>query len=99
MLKRIALIELCKVSNLPGYCIWSHNNNDGSYTWFRLCIHHSKPEMIGTYRVLSDRQYYVWKMKMRKLYEYLDEKHFETLSDTMVRGYEKMLEEIKNASK
>lgn len=94
-----AMVELCKVSNLPGFALWSHNNNDGSYTWFRLCIHHNRPEMVGKWTVMSDRQYYKWKMKIRNLHEYIDDQHLEALSDTMVRGNERILEEIQNASK
>lgn len=94
-----AMIELCKVSNLPGYVLWSHNNNDGSYTWFRLCIHHTNPEMVGKWMAMSDRQYYRWKMRLRKLNEQIDDKHVEALSDTMVRNNDKILEELKNASK
>ena len=94
-----AMVELCKVSNLPGFCIWSYNNNDGSYTWFRLCIHHNRPEMVGKWMVMSDRQYYKWKMRIRNLHEQIDDQHLEALSDTMVRGHERILEEIQNASK
>lgn len=94
-----AMVELCKVSNLPGFAIWSCNNNDGSYTWFRLCVHHTKPEMIGKWIAMSDRQYYKWKMRIRNLHEQMDDLHLEALSDTMVRGYDRVLEELKDASK
>jgi hypothetical protein len=98
--QKSALIELAKKSDLPAYAIWSHNNNDGSYTWFRLCLHHSNEQNIGKSGIMSDRLYYNWKMRMRKLNEYIDNNHLKALSDTVVRNADKIMEDIlNNASK
>ena len=97
--QKSALIELAKKSNLPAYCIWSHNNKDGSYTWFRLCLHHTNEQNIGKSGIMSDRQYYTWKMRLRKLHTEIDTVDLKSLSDTLVRNSDKILEDIlKNAS-
>lgn len=98
--QRSALIKLAKKSDLPAYAVWSHNNKDGSYTWFRLCLHHSNEQNIGKSGIMSDRQYYGWKMRMRKLYSEIDTEHLKSLSDTLVRNADKIMEDIlENASK
>jgi hypothetical protein len=98
--QKSALIELAKKSDLPAYAIWSHNNKDGSYTWFRLCLHHSNPVNIGKSGIMSDRQYYVFKMRLRKLYTEIDNEHLLALSDTTIRNADKIMEDIlNNASK
>jgi hypothetical protein len=98
--QKSALIELSKKSDLPAYCIWSHNNRDGSYTWFRLCLHHSNVDNIGKYGIMSDRQYYKFKMRLRKLNEMIDDEHLLSLSDTLVRNADKIMKDIlNNASK
>jgi hypothetical protein len=49
---------------------------------------------------MSDRLYYTWKMRMRKLYSEIDTEHLKSLSDTTIRNAEKIMEDIlENASK
>lgn len=89
-----ALIKMAKKASLPAYVIWSMKLDDGTYNWFAMCIYSPDNEEINKLWAMTDRQYYVWKMKMRRLKDLINPTYNERLSDSLHRNYEKFMDNI-----
>lgn len=90
-----ALVKLAKKANLPAFCVWSVDLEDGTYNWYVSCVYSTTGGIIEELEVMTDRQFYKWKMKMRGLENTVCHQYLKTLSDTLSRNSNNILERIK----
>lgn len=90
-----ALVKLAKKANLPAFCVWSVDLDDGTYNWYITCLYSTNNDIIEELQVMTDRQFYKWKMKLRNLDHLVCNAYLKSLSDTLSRNIDKTLENIK----